>query len=52
MHKIIYAIATPIIGVGLTVEQIAERLSLDVEAVRKAAQASSGDNSQGEDRGI
>lgn len=41
-----------LLELGLTVEQIAQRLSLDVEAVRNAAQTSSVDNSQGEDRGI
>ncbi|MBD2609552.1 Rpn family recombination-promoting nuclease/putative transposase [Scytonema hofmannii FACHB-248] len=41
-----------LLELGLTVEEIAERLSLDVEAVRKAAQESSGDTSQGDDTGI
>lgn len=41
-----------LLELGLTVEQIAERLSLDVEAVRKAAQTFKSDNSQGEDTGI
>ncbi len=41
-----------LLELGLTIEQIAQRLSLDVEAVRKAAQRSSGENSQGEDTGI
>lgn len=41
-----------LLELGLTVEQIAERLSLDVDAVRKAAQTFKSDNSQGEDTGI
>lgn len=41
-----------LLELGLTVDVIAERLSLNVEAVRKAAQTFKSDNSQGEDRGI